>query len=128
MEIRIYAPLWNKYRPAILQLMTAAANGPQQYKFSKHEFQGLNPNHKTGFSFSLVVSKGKSTNNIRGVLIAQQLLEVLQQSKRAWELMEEAPYELTLDRKFILHVTRIQEATATEEKAVAQPEAEAAIA
>lgn len=109
MEPRIYAILWNKYRPAILQLMSAAEGGPQQYKFSRHEFQSLNPRQKTGFAFTLQATKGKSVNNIRGNTIARELLEVLQQSKRALELMNTATYELTLDKKFVLHINRKEE-------------------
>ena len=38
---RKYAPLWNKYRPAILRMMLDAEAEPQQYKLTQHEFKAM---------------------------------------------------------------------------------------
>ena len=89
--------------------MSAAANEPQQYKLSAHEFKILNPKEKGGYSFTLEAFKGKAVNNIRTSAVAQDLLQVLQQSKRASELMNEATYELRMDKQFVLHVNRKSE-------------------
>lgn len=106
-ESNPYSPLWNKYRPVILQLMTAAIeNGPQQYKLFSHEFRAIGQKERSGFSFVLEASNGKATNNIKSSTVAKNLLQVLQQSRRASELLSEAPYELSLDKNFMLHVTR----------------------
>jgi hypothetical protein len=107
-ESRVYFRLWNKYRPAILQLMTAAAEGPQQYKLYPHEFHTLNPREK-GYSFDLHVSKGKAVNSIKNSMVAQDLLKMLQESKKASELMNDAPYALSLDKAFMLRVIREEE-------------------
>ena len=106
-ESNPYSSLWNKYRPVILQLMSAAVeNGPQQYKLFAHEFKAIGQKEKTGFSFMLEASHGKALNNIKTSTVAKNLLQVLQQSKRASELMSEAPYELSMDKHFVLRVNR----------------------
>lgn len=106
-ESNPYSTLWNKYRPVILQLMSAAVeNGPQQYKLFVHEFKAVGQKEKSGFSFVLEASHGRALNNIKTSTVAKDLLHVLQQSKRASELMNEATYELSLDKQFMLHVTR----------------------
>jgi hypothetical protein len=102
---RIYINLWNKYRPAILKLMIDSSEGPQQYKFSSHEFRSLNPKEK-GLHFTLHVFQGKAVNNIRESLVAQDLLSILQQSKKATELMETSAYEFVMDRQFVLRIVR----------------------
>ena len=106
-ESNPYSTLWNKYRPVILQLMSAAVeNGPQQYKLFAHEFKAVGQKEKSGFSFVLEASQGRAVNNIKTSTVAKNLLQVLQQSKRASELMNEATYELSMDKQFVLHVSR----------------------
>jgi len=50
--------------------------------------------------------KGKAVNNIRKSPIAQDLLGILEQSKKASELMDANTYEFTLDKHFVLRVTK----------------------
>ena len=108
-ESNPYSPLWNKYRPVILQLMSAAVeNGPQQYKLFAHEFRAVGQKEKSGFSFVLEASNGRALNNIKTSTVAKNLLHVLQQSPRASELMSQAPYELSMDKHFVFHVNRKQ--------------------
>lgn len=103
---RIYSFVWRKYRPAILKLMVDSNDSPQQYPFSKHEIKSINPNERGGYTFTLKVHKGRSVNDIRASAIAKDLLLVLQQSKRALELVEAATYEFKLDKHFVLHITK----------------------
>lgn len=102
-----YASLWHKYRPAILQLMLAAEEGPQEYKFFKHEFKALNPKEKA-YAFTLEAHQGKAVNNIKGSGVAKDLLSVLSESPKASELMDGNIYEFTLDKQFVLSVTKIE--------------------
>ncbi len=104
-ESKPYAPVWNKYRPALLKLMVESANEPQEYKLYSHEFKAMNPKEK-GFSFTLQVFQGKALNNIRKSPIAQDLLGILEQSKKASELMSVNSYEFTLDKQFVLRVIK----------------------
>jgi hypothetical protein len=104
----VYIPLWNKYRPAILQLMVASAEGPQQYKLYGHEFKGLNPKEKGGYSFTLQAHKGRAKNNIRNSIVAQDLLSMLDTSKKASELMDTGIYEFTMDKQFMLRITKVE--------------------
>jgi hypothetical protein len=109
---KIYSYLWNKYRPAILKMMVDSTEGPQQYKFSGHEFKNLNPKEKGGYSFTLRAHQGKAVNNIKDSPVAQDLLGILQQSRKASELMGESTYEFMLDKQFVLHVIRKEEVIA----------------
>ena len=106
-ELKIYASLWNKYRPVILQLMSSAEKGPQQYKLFPHEFKALSPREKSGYTFSMEVSNGKAITSIKDSTVAQDLLQMLQQSPRAMTLMGENSYSLSMDRNFVLHVNRL---------------------
>lgn len=122
-ESNPYSTLWNKYRPVILQLMSAAAeNGPQEYKLFAHEFKAVGLKEKAGYSFVLEASHGKALNNIRTSTVAKDLLHVLQNSRRASELMNEAPYELALNKNFILKVTRREEVKAEVQESVKESE------
>jgi hypothetical protein len=109
-----YIPLWIKYRPAILQMMVASSEAPQQYKMYAHEFKSLNPKEKGVYSFTLEVTKGKAKNNIKASLVAIDLLHLLQTSRKATELMGADEFKFVLDKQFILHVTRLEK---TEEPA-----------
>lgn len=106
--MKIYTPLWNKYRPAIIRMMVDSFDTPQEYKLFAHEFKAVNARPKGGYNFVLKVSKGKAINNIRDSVIAQELLEILQLSRKASELLDEAPYQIEMDKQFILHVSKIQ--------------------
>lgn len=103
---RIYTFVWSKYRPAILKLMIAAADGPQQYKFSDHEFRRINPKEKGGYSFTLRAFQSRAMNDIRASAPAQDLLRILQQSEKASSLMNASIYEFILDKQFVLHIVR----------------------
>ncbi|MCB0490927.1 MAG: hypothetical protein KDC93_00785 [Cyclobacteriaceae bacterium] len=107
-----YAALWHKYRPAILQLMVAAEEAPQEYKFFKHEFKALNPKEKA-YAFTLEAHQGKAVNNIKGSGVAKDLLNVLSESPKASELMNGHIFEFSLDKQFMLHISRHE--TETEE-------------
>lgn len=113
-KMKIYAPIWNKYRPAIIRMLIDSTSEPQVYKLSAHEFKAMNAKQKGGYNFTLQVSKSKALNNIKDSVIAQELLEVLQTSPKATELTLEAPYLIEMDKKFMLHVTKIVEATSEE--------------
>jgi hypothetical protein len=101
-----YSPLWNKYRPMIIKLMSAASQEPQQYKLYGHEFKAMGQKVKSGYSFVLEATKGKAVNNIKGSIVAHDLLQILQQSTKAMQLMQEATYELSLDKNFVFKVSR----------------------
>jgi hypothetical protein len=107
--MKTYTPVWNKYRPAIVRMMVDSLNAPQSYKLYAHEFKAMNDKQKGGYNFVLQVSKGKAINNIRDCVIAQELLEILQLSRKASELIDESPYEITLDKQFVLRVSKMTE-------------------
>ena len=108
-EGQVYTSLWNKYRPAILQLMMASAEKPQQYKLSGHEFKALNARERV-YSFSMQVFQGKAVKSTKKSVVAKDLLTVLEMSKKATELMTNQTYEFKLDKQFMLHITQCEPA------------------
>jgi hypothetical protein len=108
MTLRKYAPLWNKYRPAILKMMLEAAAEPQTYKLMQHELVALDGKKKSNFGFSLRVSGSKAVNNIKDSELAQDLLNMLQLSRKATELTGLNTYDITLDRQLTLHVSQLK--------------------
>ena len=107
MDNQKYATLWNKYRPVLLKLMLASEFEPQQYKLFLHEFQALNQ-RKKDFSFTLQAHEGKALNNIKASEVASDLLYILNMSRKATELMDQAGFEFTMDKHFLLQVNRLE--------------------
>jgi len=107
MLARTYSPVWSKYRPAILKMMIDSQREPQSYQLSNHEFKALNPNKKGGFSFVLEVSSGKAVNGLKDSIIAQDLWEILQMSRKATELISNGTFHFSMDKQFMLHVQRV---------------------
>lgn len=105
-RVNVYVSLWNKYRPVIIKLMMDAASEPQHYKLFAHEFKAASEKERAAYTFLLQAYNGKAVNNIKTSAIAMDLLQVLQQSKTALQLLSEATYELSLDKHFVLHVVR----------------------
>jgi hypothetical protein len=109
-QLRKYAPIWNKYRPAILKMMVDAANGPQKYRLMPHELQAMDSKKKNGFAFSIQTSGRKATKSIKDSEIAQDLLNMLLLSKRGLELLESKSFEFAVDKQFMLHVSEVNTA------------------
>lgn len=101
-----YTHLWNKYRPVILKMMVDAGAEPQQYSLSSHEFKGINPKEKGGYTFTLQAYQGKAKNKIKTSEVAIGLLGILQQSPKAAELLNAESYEFVMDKHFKLHVRK----------------------
>jgi hypothetical protein len=108
-SVKTYIPIWSKYRPVILKLMLDSAEETQHYQLSGHEFKAMNARQKGGYHFVLQVMKGKAMNNIRESQAAKELLEILQLSRKATELTEVSPYEITLDKQFVLHISKMSQ-------------------
>lgn len=104
--LRRYMPFWNKYRPAILKMMQAELNVGQKYQFMNHELDSLGKKPKGGHEFRLVIAGSKAVNNIRDSEIAKDLLNVLQLSQTGSALLATNRYEIVLDKKLMLHISR----------------------
>lgn len=109
-----YTPVWQKYRPAILRMMLDSSNEPQTYRLSDHEFKGLNPRQKGGYSFCLTVNNSRAVSGLKDSAVAQDLLEVLKLSPKGSMLISDGSYEFNLDKGFILTVTKINNGNAEE--------------
>jgi hypothetical protein len=102
-----YAPVWHKYRPAILKMMMESTNAPQQYKLSDHEFRAMNPRQKGGYSFCLTVDNSKVVSGLKDSAVAQDLWEVLKLSPKGSSLISDGSYEFSLDKGFVLRITKL---------------------
>jgi len=110
-----FTHVWQKYRPAILNLMKASSSGPKEYQLYSHEFHDLNTKTTTP-SFILRIHKGKKINDTKRSVLATDLLNVLQQSEKALELADHAIFEFELDKKFLLHITQEKVKVSEEEE------------
>lgn len=114
-----YSYLWNKYRPMVLKLMKDAADKPQQYKFQKHEFHDINPKEKGGHSFTMELSNGRPSKEVKTSMVAKSLFAVLDQSMTAVDLSQGATYEFSMDKQYNLEIT-LKEAKEEKENPVAE--------
>ncbi|MBT1702825.1 hypothetical protein [Chryseosolibacter indicus] len=105
--VKMYSPIWSKYRPAILKMLIESAAEPQRYQLSAHEFKALNSKQRGGYHFILQVSEGKAQNNIKESIVAQDLLETLRSSPKGSELIQGGSYEISMDKLFVLHVSKL---------------------
>ncbi|MEI9917655.1 MAG: hypothetical protein WDO14_02510 [Bacteroidota bacterium] len=103
---RKYAPFWSKYRPAILKMMQGSVDESQQYQFMKHELSSIEKKPKGGFEFRLVILNGKATRETTASEIASDLLEMLKLSQTGSTLIAANRYEITLDKKQMLRISR----------------------
>jgi len=93
-----------------------------------HEFADINAKEKGGHSFNLQILHGKAANNIKTSIVAQDLLVMLQNSKKALELTESATFEFMMDKQYMLHISYEKEVIESEEveEASEQSDTEAA--
>jgi len=103
---RKYASFWSKYRPAVLHMMQAALNELQQYQFMKHELSSIEKKPKGGFEFRLIISKSKAISESSNSEIASDLINMLQLSQTGSALIATNRYEITLDKKQTLRISR----------------------
>jgi hypothetical protein len=92
--------------------MVDAANCPQQYSFSNHEFTQIAPKNRTSLAFILYLHRLKALNNIKSSPLAHGLLEILKESQTAARLTQSSVFEFILDKHFVLHVERNKEIAA----------------
>lgn len=123
-----YSYLWNKYRPMVLKLMKDATDGPQQYKFLKHEFHDINPKEKGGHSFNMELDNGRPDKEVKTSMVAKSLFAVLDQSMTAMDLAQGATYGFAMDKQYNLEITlkeaKPEETVAPKEEEVAQVQEE----
>ena len=86
--------------------MIKAEDGPQEYRFSDHEFRRIFPKNRNSLAFILYIHRSKAVNNIKTSTLAHALLEILKESQTAIRLTENSTFELMLDEKFVLHVRK----------------------
>ena len=120
----LYNSLWNKYRPVVVKMMVDSADGPQHYQFIQHEFKDINPKEKGGYSFEMHAHQNRAMNNIKMSIPAQNLLEILLNSGKAVELMYADTYIISMDKQFLLTVTKMEVEEEEESEEAAATEAE----
>jgi hypothetical protein len=106
LQIRKFIPFWNKYRPAILKMMQATLNDWQHYQFMKHELDPFGKKPKGGFDFHVIIADNRMTHNVGDTEIARDLFNVLQNSQTGSSLLATNRYEIILDKKLALHISR----------------------
>ena len=105
-RLRKYAGFWSKYRPAVLKLMQGTFDEVQQYQFMKHELSSIEKKPKGGFEFRMVIFNSKATRDTTDSEIAADLLDMLKLSQTGSTLIAANRYEIILDKKQLLRVSR----------------------
>lgn len=118
-----YVSLWSKYRPAILKLMVDSASEPQQYKFFKHEFSSLDTKDKA-YDFTLKLIDGKAEGATKITNTAKDLFDVLNQSEKGRGLINEYNFTISMDKKFILQISRDGEQSKSDPESTQSPSEE----
>ncbi|MEQ9300877.1 MAG: hypothetical protein RIF33_20050 [Cyclobacteriaceae bacterium] len=112
-----FYPLWKKYKPAVVKTMVdAAEDGTATYQFSKHEFSDLDPKKNSTYTFKMSLSEGQLVASIKTSLVAQDLVMLLKQSAKAWEMIEAYSFDFVLDKHYVLTVTCVKELPKEEEE------------
>ncbi len=105
MSTQKYAHFWKKYRPAILRLMVDSIEEPQEYRFTKHEFDDANPKKTGGYSFTLKVHSGRALAKTGNEAAATDLFMMLQRSEKGVELTRDYIFQFALSTDFVLKVS-----------------------
>jgi len=84
--------------------MLDAHTAPQTYQLFAHELKASAPKGKST-GFTLLANNNKALNKISTSAIAQDLLSMISQSKKATELMQDTTYEFTLGRDNKLRIS-----------------------
>jgi hypothetical protein len=66
----------------------------------------------------MALSQGQLVASIKTSLVAQDLVMLLKQSAKAWELIEAYSYNFELDKHYVLTVTCVKEVPTKEEDEV----------
>ena len=77
---------------------------PQQMKLQKHDFIVAGERKTSGYQFNLEVKNGKGVNNISGIAVARDLLEILKSDAKCKEIIAEKNFKINLGSDFILHI------------------------
>lgn len=102
-----YGPLWKKYRPVLIKLMLEAKNGPQEYKLFEHEVRSIVSVSKNP-AFTMRVTDGRIVSGTKGSVMGRDLLQTLQSSAKALELLQTSTFEFTVKRDYTLGVTIVE--------------------
>jgi hypothetical protein len=101
----MYLQVWTKYMPVIRIMLKRAVNEPQLLKLNRIDFDKAGGGKKVGYRFIVEIRKGKLENRISSQ-IAKDLLTVLQQDAAAMKIMIPYHYELEMNPKCELSLTR----------------------
>lgn len=103
-NINIYVPLWNKYKPVIIELIENSISNPASYKLFPHEFENIGNRISSGYQFNLELINGMLKNNIDGSAVARDLYKVMVESPTAQQLLKNKHIKISLTQDFILKV------------------------
>lgn len=87
-------------------MMQGELDSWQEYQFMNHELDALGKRPKGGYEFRMVLVDSKPVSSIRDSEIAKDFLNVLQLSQTGSALIASNRYEIFLDKKLMLHISR----------------------
>jgi hypothetical protein len=100
----LYYPLWRKYLAVIAVQMKNSVNGERQITIPKTELHALGERKISEFLFSIEVKNAKVLTNIRGMNMARDFVDILNESKTIRTLLENGHFTFGMAKDYILKI------------------------
>jgi hypothetical protein len=110
----LYYPLWRKYLAVIAVQMKNAVNGEREITIPKTELNALGERKISEFLFSLEIKNAKVLTNIRGVNMAKDFVDILNESKTIRTLLENGHFTFGMAKDYILRINVVNTPVETE--------------
>lgn len=103
-----YLQLWKKYIPVIRLLLKKTGKEDQTFQLYKHEFENTGVSAKAVHSFNLEMQNGKVVNNVRGMAVVSDLIQLLRENKDIYEWIQDKHLVISLGKGFDLNIKQLQ--------------------
>jgi hypothetical protein len=110
----LYYPLWRKYLAVIAVQMKNAVNGEREITIPKTELNALGERKISEFLFRLEIKNAKVLTNIRGVNMAKDFVDILNESKTIRTLLENGHFTFGMAKDYILRINVVNTPVETE--------------
>ncbi len=103
-----YLQLWKKYIPLIRLLLKKADKEDQTFQLYKHEFDATGVSAKIAHTFNLEMQNGKVMNNVRGMAVVSDLIQLLRENKDVHEWIQDKHLMISMGKGFDLTIKQLQ--------------------
>lgn len=111
-----YTTVWSKYVPIIRILIKKAAAGEQVLQFNRIDFERAGYSRKTGYRFTISITKNRPDTIFAGNELIQTFVGVLQTDEVISQLLLNNDFTFVFTGKFVLHIKNNTAASGAEEQ------------